>query len=90
MDIAFLSGDPDEHHQLVNAGGRPAEATFSTSNQVSFRVNDLEELKRYYEVARQRGRDMSLVDPRPWECLERLLSAIPREIGWQVYFPSPW
>jgi catechol 2,3-dioxygenase len=49
MDIAFLSGNPDEHHQLVIAGGRPREATFSTVNQISFRVDSLDELKRYHE-----------------------------------------
>ena len=26
MDIAFLSGNADEHHQLVIAGGRPKDA----------------------------------------------------------------
>ena len=36
-ELAFLSRDPDEHHQIVLADGKPADA-MSTVNQISFRV----------------------------------------------------
>ncbi len=48
FDIAFLSRRADEHHQVAIVAGRPEDATFSTINQLSFRVNSLEDLRRYY------------------------------------------
>jgi catechol 2,3-dioxygenase-like lactoylglutathione lyase family enzyme len=43
-EMAFLSRNPDEHHQIVLATGRP-ENTFSVVNQISFRVNALSDLR---------------------------------------------
>ena len=48
FDIAFLSRDPIEHHQIAIASGRPKEAVHTTINQISFRVPGLEELRQYY------------------------------------------
>jgi catechol 2,3-dioxygenase len=45
VQLVFLSRDPAEHHQIVLASGRPAEATYSVVNQLSFRVQDLPTLK---------------------------------------------
>ncbi len=51
--IAFLTRNPAEHHQLVLAeGGRPEAA--SRINQISFRVDSLEDLRRYYACLRER------------------------------------
>lgn len=44
--LVFLSSRPDQHHQLVLASGRPAEATFSTVLQLSFMVPSLDDLRR--------------------------------------------
>ncbi|HYF57967.1 MAG TPA: VOC family protein [Burkholderiaceae bacterium] len=43
--LVFLSRDPEEHHQIVLASGRPAEAAFNPINQISFRVPDLASLR---------------------------------------------
>ena len=43
--LVFLSRDPDEHHQIVLATGRPEYLSFSTLNQISFRVPDLAALR---------------------------------------------
>lgn len=43
--LVFLSRDPEEHHQLVLASGRPAEAAFNPINQISFRVADVGALR---------------------------------------------
>lgn len=43
--LVFLSSSPDQHHQLVIAGGRPAEATFSTVMQLSFAVPSIQSLR---------------------------------------------
>ena len=47
VNVAFLSRDPDEHHQIVLVPGRdPAQA--STINQISFRVVSFPELRRIH------------------------------------------
>jgi len=47
VNVAFLSRDPDEHHQIVLVPGRdPAHP--STVNQISFRVVSFPELRRIH------------------------------------------
>lgn len=48
--LVFLSRDPTEHHQIVLAGGRPTDLSFSVINQISLRVPDLGTLR---EVSRR-------------------------------------
>src|SRR5215813_10628237 len=43
--LAFLSRDPDEHHQLVLVSGRPAGVEYSVVNQISFKLPTLADLK---------------------------------------------
>jgi catechol 2,3-dioxygenase len=45
VQLIFLTRDPSEHHQIVLVSGRPAEATYSVINQLSFRVQNLTTLK---------------------------------------------
>jgi catechol-2,3-dioxygenase len=53
MDIVFMSRDPDEHHQIVLATGRPRNLPLNTDNplfgpcvfQVSFKLPDLASLR---------------------------------------------
>lgn len=49
--LVFLSSTPSQHHQLVIAGGRPAEATFSTVMQLSFAVPSIQSLRELKEKA---------------------------------------
>jgi catechol 2,3-dioxygenase-like lactoylglutathione lyase family enzyme len=49
VQLAFLSRDPAEHHQIVLATGRPADLAFNVVNQVSFRVPDLPTLRRFHQ-----------------------------------------
>ena len=44
-ELIFMSASPDQHHQLVIAGGRPKEATFSTVMQISFVVPAIQSLR---------------------------------------------
>ena len=73
--IAFLSRDPTEHHQIAIASGRPKEAVHTTINQISFRVDGLEELQQYY----------------PWLVKEGVKKLDPRNHGnaWSIYFADP-
>ena len=43
-EAAFLTADPNVHHQLVIAKGRPQDDDFSTVQQLSFRVEDLNDV----------------------------------------------
>lgn len=45
MPLHFLSGSPAQHHQLVLAAGRPADAP-STVMQMSFKVAAIDDLRR--------------------------------------------
>ena len=53
MNIVFLSRDPNDHHQIVLASGRPAEMPLNTANtafgpsinQISFQMGSLADLR---------------------------------------------
>ena len=54
-ELVFMSASPEQHHQLVLASGRPADATFSTVMQVSFKVPGLQDLRDIWKAAEARG-----------------------------------
>jgi catechol 2,3-dioxygenase len=88
VDIAFLSGRPDEHHQLAIASGRPEDATFSTINQVSFRVSGLDDLKRYHSWLKdERVKDLETRDHgNAWS----IYFSDPEGNRMEIYCPTPW
>jgi catechol-2,3-dioxygenase len=51
-EIIFMSADPKEHHQVVIASGRPADLSFTTVNQLSFRLESLTALRQMLGVLR--------------------------------------
>jgi len=55
VDLIFLSASPDQHHQLVIAGGRPKEATFSTVMQISFVVPSIQSMREIRQRALAEG-----------------------------------
>ena len=73
-EMVFMSRDPDEHHQVVLATGRP-EGSFGVINQISFRVGGLDELRAAYDVVVAGNVD----DIRP----------INHGNAWSVYFCDP-
>jgi catechol 2,3-dioxygenase-like lactoylglutathione lyase family enzyme len=48
--LVFLSRDPNEHHQIVLATGRPEGMAFNPINQISFRVGGIAELRHFFEA----------------------------------------
>jgi catechol-2,3-dioxygenase len=48
VQLVFLSRDPDEHHQIVLASGRPEHVAFNVINQVSLKADSLETLREFY------------------------------------------
>ncbi|MEO7243081.1 MAG: VOC family protein, partial [Variovorax sp.] len=54
VSLVFLSRDPNEHHQIVLASGRPEKLDFNPINQISLKADSLETLrglKRRLEAA---------------------------------------
>lgn len=51
--LTFLSRDPDAHHQIVLASGRPAQLDFNVINQLSFKADSLDTLKTMYKRIQQ-------------------------------------
>lgn len=51
--VAFMTLDPREHHQLVLATGRPADLSFSVIQQLSFRLESLSALRDVYTALKR-------------------------------------
>ena len=47
-EIAFMTLDPSEHHQVVFASGRPADLAYNMIQQLSFRAPSLSALRDTY------------------------------------------
>jgi catechol-2,3-dioxygenase len=54
VKLRFLSASPDQHHQLVLASGRGADAP-STVMQLSFKVSTIADLRRIRQLALAEG-----------------------------------
>ena len=75
IDLVFMSSEPGMHHQLALASGRPAEATYSVVNQMSFRVRSLDELREMSRRVKSEG----VAD----------LLEINHGNAWSIYFLDP-
>jgi catechol 2,3-dioxygenase len=73
--LTFLSRDPSDHHQIVLVEGRPPGLPDRIVNQVSFRVDTLAELQRFYR--RIRGEPVGELAP------------VTHGNAWSVYFRDP-
>lgn len=51
LQFVFLSRDPNEHHQIVLATGRPPDLAFNAINQISLRADSLQTLRNYHDRA---------------------------------------
>jgi catechol-2,3-dioxygenase len=74
-DLVFLSRDPDEHHQIVLATGRPPGVEFNVVNQISFKLPTLADLKAMHARARDEG-------TKPFRI-------VTHGNAWSVYFADP-
>src|SRR3954465_2868735 len=55
MHLTFLSGNPQNHHQLVLVTGRPDPAGFNPIQQMSFMVDSLADLREVHKRALSLG-----------------------------------
>lgn len=85
--LAFMSANPSQHHQLALAQSRPAGAP-STVMQLSFKVNDLNDLREARERALSKGatkmRGLNHGNAISIYFLD------PEENTVEVYFDTPW
>ena len=86
--LVFMSCNPKNHHQVVLASGRDPESKKSTINQISFKLEDLEQLREMY----RRVRDYGVQALRPlnhgnsWS----LYFFDPEGNNVELYCDSPW
>jgi catechol-2,3-dioxygenase len=73
--LVFLSRDPDEHHQLVLATGRPPGVEYNIVNQISFKVPELADLKTMHGRLRDEG--------------VKQFRIVTHGNAWSIYFPDP-
>ena len=85
--MAFLSRNPQEHHQIALATGRGADAP-TTVNQVSFRVADLEDLRTWHR--RLVELNIDAIDARNHGNAWSLYFLDPEGNRLEVYTPTDW
>jgi len=88
-EIAFMTRDPREHHQLVLATGRPTNLSFNMVNQLSFLVDGLATLKALY---RDLKREPGLEDLGPVSHGNALSAYFldPEQNRIEFYMHTPW
>ncbi len=89
VQLVFLSRDPNEHHQLILASGRPADLGFNVINQVSFRVPDLAVLRRVLERARSDG-GASDIQPATHGNAISVYLRDPEGNRLEIFMDTPW
>lgn len=55
--LVFMSRDPDEHHQIVLASGRPKNIDFNIINQISLKADSLTTLREMHRRMVEYGAD---------------------------------
>jgi catechol 2,3-dioxygenase len=88
-EIAFLSSDPTEHHQIALVAGRQdGGIERGVINQISFNVEGLEDLRRVKAAAEELGvtRFLPLSHGNAWS----LYFPDPEGNGIEVFCRSPW
>ena len=75
MELVFMSADPTEHHQFALMEGRADDGGFNVIQQMSFRVDTLEELRLLYS--------------RLADSDARIERSVTHGNAWSVYFYDP-
>lgn len=88
VELVFMSSDPTEHHQFVLASGRPDYASFSTAQQISFLVDDLDQLRTMHGRIAAEGLEIirTVTHGNAWSMYFR----DPEDNYIEVYAHTPW
>jgi catechol 2,3-dioxygenase len=87
-EIAFLSSDPGEHHELVLAEATPETEGVGSAQQISFLVDSLEDLRAMHKRATSAGHEImyTTCHGNAWSFYFR----DPDGNRVEVYTHSPW
>jgi catechol 2,3-dioxygenase-like lactoylglutathione lyase family enzyme len=88
VGLVFLSRDPNEHHQIVLATGRPDGLAFNTINQISFRVPDLASLRHFH--AALKGEKVTEVSPVTHGNAISVYFRDPEGNRIEIFLDTPW
>jgi len=75
VHLTFLSGNKDNHHQVVLVTGRPDTSGFNPIQQISFMVDSLSDLREVH----RRALSLGATDMRP----------VSHGNAWSIYFKDP-
>lgn len=73
--LFFMTQNPELHHQVVLFDGKPTDLPFNPINQLSFLLNSLDDLKAYYQFARNSGIEG--------------IAQVDHGNAWSLYFQDP-
>jgi catechol-2,3-dioxygenase len=87
-EIAFLSRSEHEHHQIVLASGRENSTVPSHLNQISFRLESLEDLRTYHQLLVEQNAPIqrTITHGNAWS----IYFFDPEGNRIELYTPSPW
>jgi catechol-2,3-dioxygenase len=88
VDLVFLSRDPDEHHQIVLASGRPEASGFNPINQLSFKTDTLSDLKALHSSLVAEG--LREITPITHGNALSVYARDPEGNRLELYFDLPW
>jgi catechol 2,3-dioxygenase len=86
--MMFLSTNPEEHHEIVLIGGRPDDADYSAAQQLSFLLENLDELRDMRDKLVVAG-----VEVNRYACHGNAWSIYfhdPEENYLELYVHTPW
>lgn len=89
LQIVFMTGSPDDHHQVVLIGGRePGILSKHLLNQMSYKADGLDEILEVYRKAKELGLDdvETVTHGNSWSCYFR----DPEGNRQEVYCDTPW
>lgn len=87
--LVFLSRDPEEHHQIVLASGRPADIAYNIVNQISFRVPHLAWLRTLHQTLLQE-KDVTELLPATHGNAISLYFRDPEGTRIECFIDTPW
>lgn len=86
-EIAFMTRDPDEHHEIVFMTGRAPDAP-TTVNQVSFRADSFTDVRATFDLLTAAKVDR--IDPVDHGNALSVYFWDPEDNRIEVYIPTPW
>jgi catechol 2,3-dioxygenase len=87
--LVFMSRNPQEHHQVVLASGRPADVDYNILNQLSFRVPDVTYLRALYGRLKA-DPDASDIQPATHGNAISIYFRDPEGTRIECFFDTPW